>query len=166
MSKWCLNHKKDMDDFLFHPDAPEKALCKECIKNRIRDRNKEVFDSADRREREQEAVRAIVRQFQTDHEPYIYLIEHENKYKIGFSRDINKRIKNFNTSHAIPCKIIAVAPGDKSLEKELHIKFSLHHIKGEWFLKKPSMINAFKGLNGVLIFLPGYLKQESSPPSC
>ena len=160
MSKWCLNHKKDLPDFLFHPTAPDRALCKECIKSRVRKRNSEIFGNADRRHREQEALRHLVRQIQANHEPYVYLIEHDNKYKIGFSKDINKRVKSFNTAHAVPCKIVAIVPGDKTLEKTLHNKFTVHHVHGEWFLKKITILNEFKGLNGVMIFLPGFLKQE------
>lgn len=165
MSKWCLNHKKDLPDFQFHASAPDRALCKECIDKRIRTRNKDVFLQADRNRREQEALGKLVASIQAGNDPYVYLIEHENRYKIGYSKNINKRIKSFNTSHAIPCKIVAVAPGDKELESTLHTQFIVHRIKGEWFLKKPSILKAFKQLTKVLVFLPGFLKQESSTSS-
>lgn len=166
MSKWCLNHKKDLPDFLFFPDAPDRALCKECIKSRVRGRNKEIFQEADRRKREQVALLELVRQYQPDNEPFIYLIEHDNRYKIGFSKNISKRLRSFNTAHATHCKIVAIAPGTKELEKDLHKKFSTHHISGEWFLKKPAIVQYIESLVGSMIFLPGYLKQEGSPPSC
>lgn len=159
MQRWCLKCKVFGDENSFYPEAPEKALCKNCIKDRVRERNKSILDEADRLEREQEAVRGVIRHLQENNESYVYLIEHENKYKVGFSRNINKRIKSFNTSHAIPCKIISIIPGDSSLESFFHKRFSINRIKGEWFLKKPGILSEFKSFKDSVVFLPGYLKQ-------
>lgn len=166
MNKWCYNCKQFADEGNFYPDAPEKALCRSCIKFTVKKRNSPLILQAERREREQEALRDIIRQIQANKDPFVYLIEHENKYKIGFSRDINKRMKSFNTSHAIPCKIIGIAPGDLPLEGALHNKFKDYRLNGEWFLKKLAILEEFKKLIDATIFLPGYLKQEGSTPSC
>jgi len=86
-----------------------------------------------------------------------------NKYKIGYSTNVERRIRAFNTASPIPCKILAVAPGGKELESQLHKQFQDNVVSGEWFifLKKEDILNAFKQLEKAMIFLPGYISEAS-----
>jgi hypothetical protein len=164
--KWCLNHKEDLPDLSFYPDAPEKALCKACIRERRTKRNEEILKEVDRRKREQEALRTLISSLQTPGDPFVYLIEFENRYKIGVSKNIPKRIKNFNTAHASPCKIVAIIKGDKVLETELHERFATHRLNGEWFIKRPHILKFVANLPDAYVFLPEYLQQEANTQPC
>jgi len=101
----------------------------------------------------------IVQQLQKDNNPYIYLIEHDSRYKVGYSNNIRRRVKTFNTSHATPCKIIAVVPGDRTLEQEVHKKLVLYHVRGEWFTNSKKVLDLITYLPDSVVFLPGHLSK-------
>ena len=65
---------------------------------------------------------------------YVYFIrEQEGAVKIGHSRDAGKRLRMLQTANSSQLDIIGVVAGDRSLEAELHQRFSASHIRGEWF---------------------------------
>lgn len=59
----------------------------------------------------------------------------DNSIKIGYSSNIQKRIKQLSTGSSQRLTLLGYIESEKSLEKELHIKFSHHRIRsnGEWF---------------------------------
>lgn len=147
-------------DGQFYPN--NSTLCKLCI-NRLRlKRRRRSKSNVEFLEREQAAVLNVVTQLQTDGESYVYLVTSNGKVKIGFSTDVNSRIRCFNTAHARPCKLIAVAPGGRQLEKDLHKQFAAYRLNGEWFSHKEDVLIEFRKLRQALVFLPGDMTQEQT----
>lgn len=50
----------------------------------------------------------------------LYLVKLDNSYKIGFSKDIHKRIKQIGVTHK-EVELISTKCGSKEDEKELHL---------------------------------------------
>lgn len=53
--------------------------------------------------------------------------------KIGFSTDINKRIKSLQTGCPFKIEILAIITGSYEIEKQLHLKYKKYNTTGEWF---------------------------------
>lgn len=70
----------------------------------------------------------------------IYLIESENYYKIGYTKDLNQRLKSYNTVNP-DYVVLLVEEGEISDETELHNLCKKFHYKLEWFHKNPEIIN-------------------------
>jgi hypothetical protein len=69
---------------------------------------------------------------------YVYLIKNsEGYYKIGFSKDPHKRIKQLQTANPYKLKLIhcikCINRKPRDVEKRLHKMFNLSNIKREWF---------------------------------
>lgn len=66
---------------------------------------------------------------------YVYFIQssHGGPIKIGFSTNPEHRLATLQTANPHPLKLLAVLPGIKETEKDLHAMFgrSKHH--GEWY---------------------------------
>jgi hypothetical protein len=61
--------------------------------------------------------------------------------KIGFTtRAIEQRLANLQTAHAEKLRLLAQITGDRELERELHRRFVLHRMNGEWFEPHPDVI--------------------------
>ena len=165
----CNKCQADKDPSRFYPDAPtlNKPLCKACI-NLMRGARKHTH----KREvgllsLEQQNIVSVVMQFQRNKEPYLYLLECNNRYKIGYSTNFDQRVRSFNTASPVPHKIIAVAPGGKQQEATLHRVFNRYQMYGEWFSKEKEIFELFSMLHEVKVFLPGYISGlASSSPSC
>ena len=65
---------------------------------------------------------------------YLYIIENNGLYKIGYTSDWNKRYKNYKT-HLGEVNLIYLTNQDDcfELEVELHKMFILYRETGEWF---------------------------------
>lgn len=76
---------------------------------------------------------------------FVYLIECEGKYKIGFTRNIIQRMSFFkNTLPSYPRIVNYIVSNDyKRLEKSLHILFNEKRIKNEWFLLEENDLKTF-----------------------
>lgn len=76
----------------------------------------------------------------------IYFIQNETTkaVKIGKSNDPQKRIAGFQTAIADRLKLIGTLPGDRPLERKLHIRFSGFHIRGEWFRGDDILLNSIR----------------------
>lgn len=159
--KTCIKCKLSGDDASFYPN---NKVCKPCVGKIQVGRDAGQRDHADRVEREQYAILDIVKGLQKDIPSFVYLVEVESGYKIGFSTDVNKRIRSLNTGHKIPCRLIAVAPGGRQLEKSIHERFASSRISREWFSHRLVILQAFTALPGVYVFLPGYMTAESKSP--
>jgi hypothetical protein len=68
---------------------------------------------------------------------YIYLIQslEDGYYKIGISKNPNKRIKQLQTGNSSPLKLINYYKTDfaEKIEGNLHRKYKNLHKEGEWF---------------------------------
>ena len=73
----------------------------------------------------------------------IYFIQDElaHHIKIGFTDgDPTDRMKALQTGSPIGLTLLYVCDGNKFDEQELHQKFSLYRLHGEWFKPAPSLI--------------------------
>jgi hypothetical protein len=66
----------------------------------------------------------------------VYFMYSAGKIKIGYSKDVRKRLTDLSNMASSPVELIAVLPGDRELEKYLHRTFKPDRVHGEWF--KPS----------------------------
>ena len=68
----------------------------------------------------------------------VYLMKSENYYKIGISKNVNRRCKELATTKMpYEIKIIAqtcLISNADDIEKKLHERFKKQRINGEWFL--------------------------------
>lgn len=68
-----------------------------------------------------------------ERETYIYFIEMQGHIKIGISDNWKKRFSAIQSSSPFPVTPLLVLKRKLGLEKELHDRFSEHHVRGEWF---------------------------------
>ena len=73
----------------------------------------------------------------------IYLIQLDNAYKIGYAKDIEKRIKNLSATHIV-INLIDSKEGLYKDEKELHKLCSNFKIKNELFTINETVVDIFK----------------------
>ena len=159
----CLKCLLDGDEASFYPD-PKQTWCKLCVQSQVLSRTSKDRSRSEKIGREQRSVLAVIEGFQKNQQ-FVYLLEASGRYKIGFSSNINKRVAAFNTANSVPCKIIAVAPGGRQLEKELHQRFNLLRINREWFKKSSVILGEFAKLTDSKVFLFGYLSSGKSQSS-
>lgn len=83
---------------------------------------------------------------------YVYLLskyENDGLYKIGFTKDINKRLKQLNTSIAYPLKIenFFESKWYSKIESNLKTRYNKYNIKEgagtEWFKLPDIEVNNF-----------------------
>jgi hypothetical protein len=65
----------------------------------------------------------------------VYVIQHGNRVKIGFSKNVKVRLTNLPYE-----RIIAIIPGDRRLEHAMLTKFKSIRTSGEWFEAHPDLI--------------------------
>lgn len=72
----------------------------------------------------------------------IYFIQNkETKHiKIGYSKDVRKRLSEIQTTSPHELTILTTCEGGIEMEKELHHKFSNSYIRGEWFTPSEELI--------------------------
>ena len=95
---------------------------------------KERFDK-----QEKEKVKGFV---------YLLKIEGKNQYKIGVTKNLNKRLKQISPKMPFELKIEHKIKHNDiyGMEDELHNKFDDKRIKGEWFKLNDNDVNYIKGL--------------------
>lgn len=79
---------------------------------------------------------------------YIYFLECGGKYKIGFSKDVNRRIKELDNR---PFKVNLIAKSKYgsnayNIEKELHKLLESKRIDGEWYSLEDKDIKKYKNI--------------------
>lgn len=72
--------------------------------------------------------------FDEDQEDYLYIIENNGLYKLGYSSNLKKRYKNYET-HLGEVKLIYATKQKNCFELEalFHEIYSDFRVKGEWF---------------------------------
>lgn len=60
----------------------------------------------------------------------VYFLIRGDEIKIGFSKDVQARIKALNH---VPSDVLATIPGGRTTESRLHKQFAHLKIRGEWF---------------------------------
>ena len=73
----------------------------------------------------------------------VYFIRYGNSnyYKIGFSTDIQRRLKDIQRCSPIEMTIFASTKANSKFERYLHKQYSKYNIRGEWFELKPDILN-------------------------
>lgn len=69
-------------------------------------------------------------------EPCVYVIGNQDFVKVGFSTNVQKRLKSIQTGCPYPLSILKVFKGlDMTNEKVFHQKLKKHKTVGEWFIR-------------------------------
>ncbi|HEY1361786.1 MAG TPA: GIY-YIG nuclease family protein [Xanthobacteraceae bacterium] len=81
-------------------------------------------------------------------EPAIYFIgDGSGVVKIGYSRNVDKRMKVLATGSPRPLQVLLTIPGTRSDEGAFHEMFKAEHMHGEWF-RLPGRIERFIASGG------------------
>lgn len=77
---------------------------------------------------------------------HVYLLKHDNVYKIGSSTDVSRRYKEIRVQMPHKTEEIHVIETDdpSGIEAYWHNRFKDKRLKGEWFDLSPSDVKAFK----------------------
>lgn len=84
----------------------------------------------------QRKVDALLRPWSARDDPdgWVYAVEGTDRLvKIGWSKNPAQRIRNLQTAHGSPLRLIGVGRGGKEREAELHERFGYARQHGEWF---------------------------------
>ena len=102
-----------------------------------------------RRSRAGEPQRNVVRKLH-DHTGFIYLIgaDGSDKVKIGFSNAPDSRLLELQTGSPVALRVLALIPGTRGKEVEIHERFAVHRSHGEWFRDHPSIRELFRLVEG------------------
>jgi hypothetical protein len=66
--------------------------------------------------------------------PSIYFIsDGTDLVKIGYSRNVDKRVQTLATGSPRPLRVLLTIPGTRSDEGAFHEMFKAEHMRGEWF---------------------------------
>lgn len=82
--------------------------------------------------------------------------------KIGFTKDVNRRLATLETASSIGLRLLLVRPGTQREQLSLHKRFARDRVKGEWFKPSPYILNWIKAEKGRL--QEPQRKQEAPPP--
>lgn len=93
----------------------------------------EMLSNNDIKKRALREVQSLI-EFEEFKEDYIYIIKSNDKYKIGYTANIKKRINDY-TKHAGNIEVIYIYKGYNcfQLESKIHQLLSHRQYKGEWF---------------------------------
>lgn len=80
------------------------------------------------------ATKQLSMTFENESEDYLYIIQSDNSYKIGFSSNWKRREKSYKT-HLPTYKLIYLVKSFScfELENDLHLMFDNKRKQGEWF---------------------------------
>lgn len=79
-------------------------------------------------------------------EGYVYLIQQDCYYKIGFSKNLFNRTKQYNT-HNANYSLLYYIKGGRDLEKELHRRFKKYNYSLEWFYVNSDILSYFQRMD-------------------
>jgi len=93
----------------------------------------------------------------------IYLISYDNQFlKIGYTKNITKRLSQLQTSIPIKLEVLHLIDGDITLEKKLHFLFKDLRTQGEWFNFDNSILEYFEDKE-CLLWQNGFTNEEKIP---
>ena len=78
---------------------------------------------------------------------YVYFIQMGDvgPIKIGFTKDVGKRILALQTSIPYPLKLLCFFPGNEAMERNIHSCLVEIRLDGEWFLPHPLLLREIEG---------------------
>lgn len=68
--------------------------------------------------------------------PCVYVVQlrdWDGPYKIGYSKNVNRRIHSIQTNHPEEIHLRRFIPGTRDDEAACHAIFAEHRLRGEWF---------------------------------
>lgn len=77
-----------------------------------------------------------------ERKPVVYFAQQgdHGPIKIGFSTDIENRLKGLQTSSAVPIRMVTCVSGTRDDEADLHVRFAGLRLSGEWFSPAPELL--------------------------
>lgn len=72
----------------------------------------------------------------------IYLLKSNDKLKIGYTKNFNRRLKQYRT-HNIDIEVVATKEGTTTDEQFLHNILKPYKVDLEWFYYDPYIIDTF-----------------------
>lgn len=89
-----------------------------------------------------------------DNKGYVYILKvsSDGIYKIGVSKNVERRVKQLQTGNAEPIEIIRTFLSDYpyKVESVLHRKFQREHVHGECYYLSEKDINSFEDYCSIL----------------
>ncbi len=87
---------------------------------------------------------------------FIYFVQGEcgGPIKIGYTNDIEKRLRALQTGYPDILKLLLAFPGNPQYEKLVHKQLDKYRLQGEWFKPSPEVMNRirdFKIMNNRVI---------------
>lgn len=64
---------------------------------------------------------------------WVYFITDGEAIKVGWAKNVERRLWLLQTSHHKPLSVLRTLRGDRVLEKQFHRRWKEHRIRGEWF---------------------------------
>lgn len=91
---------------------------------------------------------------------YVYLVQQSGTcfYKIGFSHNPEKRIKQLQTACPVPLHFVFVSEAAKTFEESLHRGYAEYRCAGEWFNFPDRVVSQ------VLAAFQRYKRYKPKPP--
>ena len=77
---------------------------------------------------------------------YIYLVQCDKYYKIGYAKHLGSRVSSLRVSNPFPLELLhyTYVPNARLAEEELHSEFIMKIHRGEWFTLSASDVQKAK----------------------
>lgn len=95
----------------------------------------------------------------------VYFIECSGRIKIGFSTDVQSRLRSFSTGSALKFSLVAAIDGPRQLEKAIHKLLAEHRQHGEWFEDCPAVRETIAALLAEGHAAIGFVQQSAPAKS-
>lgn len=96
--------------------------------------------------RDELAERKLAEELHRKEYPWLYKVvyfvaaERSRLIKIGFASDIKNRFLSLSRSGPEPLRLVAIMPGTITAERQLHRRYSVERLHGEWFSITPRIV--------------------------
>lgn len=83
---------------------------------------------------------------------YIYFaqMDHIGPIKIGYTKNVKKRLASLQTGSPYKLSILCIMPGTESFENIIHVGLDEIRLEGEWFLPHPFLLHEIDLINASL----------------
>ena len=71
---------------------------------------------------------------------YVVMREDVREVKIGWSTNLETRLRDLETAHGQWLELLVAIPGGPEEEEQLHERFKQHRLGGEWFTADPEIL--------------------------
>lgn len=78
--------------------------------------------------------------------PHIYFINAGRRVKIGWTTNLNRRMKELQIGSHVTLTVLAAVPGTEADERALHEWFKPLNAIGEWHYKTPRLVAAIEAI--------------------